>query len=641
MPDRIIDKITEADDYQAAREDWTWIVTPLANVVTLSVEANPQKLYINAVQNDNYYLSRFEKSLSTSKKTRIETYDIFLNNHYSLCVFLGDIGVGKTSWIYRFIHYLNSKKTIYTYYYDHHKNTGRGDNSNLPEARRLINHLYTFLLLKLKEKALELDCKNLQIFKYDIDGFASSETGVPISAQLALKEASSFLFEKHGLTLYYIIDNLDEYSSEIQEKASEFATHICDYSGIKVALALRPETYHNTKLRLIQVLKCNVLPVSIAKLLRSRINYLLDERTDKLLMEIAAYLDEKKAEFNLKWSSDLDDSLKLKKIYFRIIDEICSHKTLINLLTLLHNYNTREILEIISQLLKSKFFSEKIIASLSDDSRDTPSFSKSKEAMITGYLRGPYKRHRGFTADYRVRSVNIFSISNVSRENMLIAIRVLQQVDKSKDSGATVEALYEVLTRYGYPELSVKYGIECLAKNLFIRDVYRQKLWPSDSGVRLQKDDRFILHPAGVYLINELMTKYAFRYCEAISDTMSHSRNDGLSWNGDKYFSALIENAYGALELIISQAIFEYDRVLALHNKTQDIQESFIYDFYNNTVLGYDFAKQMAQDCKSQANRLIKFYQEKGQDFSSMARRYEEKFNELYKRTISLLPSSP
>jgi hypothetical protein len=305
----------------------------------------------------------------------------------------------------------------------------------------------------------------------------------------------------------------------------------------------------------------------------------------------------------------------LKNLHKKIIDVLSANSYLDDILQKLHNYNMREIIDVISRLIVSGFFSKKMIEDLRPDSNSTRFFKDDRQAIITTYLRGPFCRYRGPSDDYPVKMINIFDVPSIlNSSDMLITVRAMQMLRRIDDMGSQAQRICDQLDEIGYKPGDTKIAIGFLARYGFILDVGKQKAWGKDASVCLEGDDRFSLAPAGQYLLEDMFNKFAFRYCEAIAYTMSCPRNDSKPWLKETHIVAQVENVIGILKLLVAAAKEEQRRIKSSH-KIED-SENFRHKFLSGAK-GSNFLINMTIGClervrfyKSDAYRSLANFQE-------------------------------
>lgn len=625
MSNRVIDFITEQEDKQPVRNEWHWLVGPLANVTKLAVDQDPENLYYDQTETMKDYIPFLDtyyplEVLANDWESRFET---ITERKLVPFVLLGDIGVGKTSWIHRFICYLKNREDITFVYYDHHKETGRPDGKHLKEAIRLHCLLNALLLKAIQEVCKKRALLGSDVLKIKPDAIAMDPKNITMSVTDAMKEACNRMFLDQKYRLVFIIDNLDEYPKDLQETAVDFCDHVATWSGLSMVISLRPETYRYTKKRLGHHRPTTVYPASLDGVLRRRLRYLWKGEGRESVDNVINTFQKNNLSLTVLWSKDTIDHNPetLRSLHIKIVDVLTDNRILNEALQMLHNFNMREMLEIVGCLLTSGFFSEEIISRMTDRS---PHFVGTKrEAIITTYLRGPYLRYRGPTFDYPVKMLNVLDVPNVRTEHALISIRVMQLLGKSGTgpSGDSVQSLVSILGKYAYPSVAVQNSIILLSQNGFIRDVKEQKPWQTQLDVQLSETDKFMLTPAGRYLLTRLFNEFAFRYCEAVADTMRKSRNDGGSWNRERGYDALVYNAIGVLRLLLSAAESEILRICRLGGESQRDRTAAILrfrkEFNTSDVLGGNFLLTLTEGCKTMSRYFVEHAFEKAANYQA------------------------
>lgn len=613
MPNRIIDLVGIQEDTQPVRNEWDWLVEPLASCIKLPVQNAPGDLYIDIAKTSDLYLD-----YSKSGRDFLEFPNDWQSRYQLMCedsilplILIADIGVGKTSWIERFKYFLDGLDgVIYYYYYNHHTEKGGPVGSHLPQEVRLNCFLYAELLKLIKKACSENNQHHLSVLKYDVNIAAGDPKYIDYNMTVALKEACSHLKKSFDVKIFFIIDNLDEYSKDIQVKAVDIADHISTWDNVFPLIALRPETYHRTQTHLKHPRQFAINPVSLNSILNKRFEYLWDNGGRQSVKSVVKNFKDNNISLSLLWNEQQIDENpnSLKRLHKKIIDVLTENRILEEALQKLHNYNMREILSIISKLLLSGFFSEEIIQDLKNESNNQGKLLKNdREAVITTYLRGPFYRYRGPSNDYPVKMLNVFDLPGIANHDLLIAVRVMQIFGKANSSGITVKKVVEDLIELKYKKSDINIGVEYLAKNGFIIDIKEQKPWGRVDGVDLSEDDFFILAPAGNYLVTKLFDEFAFRYCEAMADIMYRSRNDSVPWAIGKDRASHVENVIGVVKLIVSASESELKRIIGSENTLEDKSlklDLFKKNFLSQDTIGSDFLIKITGGCKSMIKYL-------------------------------------
>jgi hypothetical protein len=610
MSNRIIDTIGIQEDTQPVRNEWEWLVEPLASSIKLPVRNMPNELYIDSIKSSDFFL---DHSISTDNinclpNDWLNRYELMVEDSILPLILIADIGVGKTSWLERFKYFLDETKNVVYYYYNHHTEKGRPDGSHLEPQVKLHCLLYAELLNLIQDTCRKNNVNGLNIFKYDVNQAADDPKYINHAMTTALKEACTYLKKHCDVKIFFIIDNLDEYSKDIQVKAVDIADHISTWDNIYPLVALRPETYLRTQTHLKHPRQFAITPVSLNSMLNKRFEYLWKNGGRESIKNIINKFKMNNISLSILWSEETidKDPNSLKRLHKKIIDVLTENKILEEALQKLHNYNMREILAVVSKLLMSGFFSEEIIQDLKNDTNNKGKLLKNdREAVITTYLRGPFFRYRGPSNDYPVKMLNVFDVPGISNHDMLITVRIMQILGKAHSVGFTVKKIVADLTEIEYKESDIYDAIGFLAKFGFVLDIKEQKPWGKTEDVELEDNDMFILAPAGNYLITKLFDEFAFRYCEAMADIMYRSRNDSIPWSKDRDYASLVENVIGIVKLIVSASEYELKRILEIEQTVEKRRlkfEQFKKNFLSQEIVGYDFLLTITKGCKIMAN---------------------------------------
>ena len=261
----------------------------------------------------------------------------------------------------------------------------------------------------------------------------------------------------------------------------------------------------------------------------------------------------------------------------------------------------REILAVIRRMVDSYYFSTEILSG-----NRVPT----AEDMITAYMRGPYKHHRGRTDTYTMRDLNIWDIAGSTEGTILIGVRVLQWLSKWPDAsgGQSVASIAQSLTRFCYDDGLAREAVRHLAHRGFLLDAFRLKNWLDDSQTKLTDDDRFVISPAGKLLLSKCLGKYAFRYLEAVTDVLRRPRLDKGSWHSGKTFDDMIWNVLGMVDLILYGAECELRRMYLSTSgddaATRALLGEYKATFRASDVIGSGFLWDLTTECCNRAEML-------------------------------------
>jgi|GEM_PF-5879413 len=609
MAERVIDLVPEEQDVESVREDWHWLVGPLAECIKLPVEKSPSELYINTTKklhaNQPEY-NQYGNGIIYFPDEWENRYTLMISETLLPKILIERIGVGKTAWLERFMHYLKEQEKVFYYYYNHNKEHGGPVGGQFKDpSDKLHCFLYANFLMILKKACQENGLSSLEIMDYNEDEAAENLGYITFSRARALTEACNHL-NKKDVKIFFIIDNLDEYSRDVQKKALGIADHIAKFVCIYPIIALRPETYHGTQAYLNNPRHHAITSVSLNQILRKRYEYLWNMGGRKSLQDVLDKLD--RISLSLSYTDKIIDYNfeSLKRLHEKIINVLSESKILEEALNALHNYNMREILAVVSRLLMSGFFSDGIIYDLKNDAkRGRKIFGNDREAIITTYLRGPFKRYRKSDdkeneGDYPVKILNVFEVGGISNDDLLITVRVMQIAGYANHTGISVEKIIEDLIEIEYKKTDISVAIQFLAKHGFIDDVKEQKAWGKEDDIELSDTDMFKLSPAGNYLITKLFDEFAFRYCEAIANTMYRSRTDSVPWSQETDMVSLVENAIGVLKLIISASESEWKRIRTDKTKLEKFKKTFL----SPDVVGSNFLLKITEGCDKMAKHI-------------------------------------
>lgn len=624
MPISIIQQIPDAQDRESVRNEWEWLVEPLASTISLPVNRDPTHLYVDP----DDFAEAYRFAVPTREKVEQlggdwdDRFRVLVQHSDLPHVLLGSVGVGKTSWINRFLAYLKARPDVSVVHYDHHVRRASLEGQHLTEVTRMRCLLHSELLREIQD-ACRARLSTHDVFKYDPNAVADDPAAMKAEMVGSMRDACKKIQKHHGHWLFFIVDNLDEYSRDLQYEGVSLANHLASWDGITCIVSLRPETLHSTRAQLFNARTILVPPASLEIILRQRLAYLWSEPVKPDIKNILSKFKKHNLGLTLLWAPEqIDQNPKtLKDLHRTVVQVITENKILEEALKQLHNHNMRQILEVVSCLLLSGFFSERLIETMKQKVAGEGLKGLGQQYIITTYLRGPYKRYRGRTEHYRVRQLNIIDVPGVPTEHMLVGIRILQLLTK-QNGGIRVETISERLSRFLYPESEIRLAIIFLAKTEFIRDVGRQKLWASSAESQIVPDDEFIIAPAGQYLLSRLLNEFAFRYCEAMADVTSRPRQDGRPWATGRRYVDLVFNACGMLELFVFAGEHELRSVLnsggtSRASRTAALKR-FQAEFGTPEVLGRDFLVTMGENCHKMARFFSKDAHEYSKDFEAM-----------------------
>ena len=166
---------------------------------------------------------------------------------------------------------LNELNDVVYYYYNHHIEKGGPVGSHLDQETRLHCFLYAELLKLIQQTCIKNNQNGLSVLKYDVNIAAGDPQYIDYNMTVALKQACTVLKNNCNVKMFFIIDNLDEYSKNIQVKAVDIADHISTWDNIFPLITLRPETYHRTQTHLKHPRQFAINPVSLNNILYKRL----------------------------------------------------------------------------------------------------------------------------------------------------------------------------------------------------------------------------------------------------------------------------------------------------------------------------------------------------------------------------------
>lgn len=613
---KIIDLISEAEDREDVNNDWSLLVTPLAEAVKIDVEENPARLYILPESEGEYIITKEgdTKEVSYIPSDIYET-KLQLGVHRNKPILLvGEAGVGKTSWIYFFMKKVITDRKLGKFHYnqksDYHLPISLGSN----EIENFERIFWYTLLLKVKKWLFTHQLTGNRLYNIECEDIVEYGKKDFVRLFNVFRESMSELYDKKSLLLFIFIDNIDQYPKSLQMKAFDTAVWLAATRGIVSFVTLRPDTLHHRMFdkKVHDPIIYSISPPSLRQYLSNRKRYLWECKSDIYLKDIRELLESKSTSFNLSYTGVIDYTEDgLKRLHTNIVRAVTQGKVLESAIYAFHNNNFRDIAKIVSSILKTAFFaSEFKVGSVSEP---IPRL-KRPEKIITAYLRGMFRHYRPGTAQYPVKNINIFDETQITNSELILSVRLLQYLFARKNTvkaGIKYVKLKNTFKKLGYADQTTSLALVYLNKKDFITETVSQK--DIEDPEEIKRADRFRLTELGNYVITRMMSEYAFRYCEAIADNMPRARTDGKMWQKDKSFLSLIENAFGVLELIIESAESEKARVLRLAKENEN-NKALITEYYNeyfdkNSPTG-SIIQNMSKECITRANFLSKYLTE-------------------------------
>jgi hypothetical protein len=600
---RVIDEVDEAIDREDPEEDWSLLATPFAEVLKVEATADLAALYIRQPARENYPVLSSKIDVERIRILPADVIDVRakLTSHRNKPVVLvGEAGVGKTSWFKYFYEVVLKDDRFIPFYYD----------------QKVDFHVPLGLKLKPKDKFEKIfwykmiDALKEELEKRSITGTWINQIeseyiidyGNPESLKLYKRFAIEIkrIYEEKGLLLFVLIDNLDQFDAELQKRAFELSVWLGALKGVVSFVTLRPDTMndHLFEENVHNPIIYQIPPPSLQQLIDSRLNYLWSNAGQSRLEDIRRILSNDRITLNLSYTGLIERSEQaLKAFHQNIRRALCDNSLLENALYSLHNYNIRTVSIILSSIVLTRYFSGEFKEGIADE--PIPHLRK-PEKLVTAYLRGIYGHYRGGTKAYPVANISLFADLYEGSDLVILGVRIMQIIMNRKSAnsyGVEYAEILSVLTTIGYEKYNINRCLCMMYKRGFIAETSRQaKILASKD---IENKDRFRLQPTGDFLLNNLLSLYAFRYCEAVADICPHSRPDGKGWATDKSFVSMVENAFGVLELFIASA--EKERDMAKQRdykcKSHDAEQRLEKEFYENVGDKDEILHTMISEC--------------------------------------------
>lgn len=604
MARRIIDKYTEDDDKEEPLYDWKIFATPFAEAIKIDAKEDLSTLYVRHsvdMASKNEVSTEKFRDIKTLPNDIIDVRSALTLHRSQPVVLVGEAGVGKTSWLKYFSEIVLIKERSISFHYD------QKVDFNIPiklEGTPEDNFLRLFWYLLIDKIKSELNKRGLtgtkisSIISENIVEYSKPEL---LTLYKIIESEIKILYEQSGITLFVLIDNIDQFDTSLQKEAFGLSVWLSSIKGIISFVALRPDTM-NDKLFSKSVhnpLIYYISPPKLEQLLESRLEYLWSADGANWLSEARSILEDESITINLSYTGMLNKNERnLKSFHTNIKRLLCSGRLLENTLYSLHNGNIREVSQILSSIILTKYFSKEFREGTLEE--PTPKL-KYKEQLITAYLRGIYTHYRGGTTEYPVANISLLADLPDDNTNAILGIRVLQILFIRKAGekfGVLYSDLFGILKSVAYTEKDIKKILVMLFRRNFITETVRQANIETVDDVK--KSDRFRLKPSGEFVLTTLLQKYAFRYCEAIADISPHPITTG-TWSPDKSYPhlSLVKNAFGILEFFIRSAEIEKEnlRKLSVERSDKLMMKHLKDEFYSDD----EILKIMFLECSGRA----------------------------------------
>lgn len=603
MATSVIDRIPPQDDIDSGGDDWLLVTAPLRSSLTHKVVVDPNKLYV-APRNslDRLSLSRSEKksleAIPTEKEKIISSP--LLSQIDTPIVLVGNAGVGKTSWIRFFLHLTDEDEHIKSIYYSQKGESGRPVFSGVSESEKFKRILFRNLVEQLQKICRSISKTGISIFSYTLKQIEAGNFESEMDFTNAVQEAISTAYG-HGFHLILIIDDVDHFDDSLQAEAFKIGNWLAGTEGINVVIPLRTFTYHVLKIdQKYRPRKYYVCAPNLKDYLLNRLEYEWQDSRSAALSHLRKIFSEEAISLDLVASGIIKENLDgLKAFHKEIIDVISENEHLQSALYALHNENIDEIGPIISEMICSRFFASTFRG---DKIKEIPTL-KSKEKIVTSYLRGRYGHYRGPTSEYPVANIGIVNPPSLPVSKVVLPIHLLNFFlnRNNENDGVDVDLAKSFFGSICYNDAEVHGALVHLWR---LRLIYSPSAHSSEEWDGL---GRATATQAGEYLAFNLLSDFAFRFCEATADVFQKSVNGNDELRRDKTLIGMATNAAAIYEVIARSWAAEAAFVLRLEESDIEIKRLYCSetDFGDNRI-GINWIKKMSKEVSGRVNSMAR-----------------------------------
>ena len=599
----VIDKIPQQDDMDSGGDDWLLVTAPLRSSLSHKVAVDPSRLYVPPRNSlDRLSLSASEKQSLEAIPTERDTIvsSPLLSPVDTPIVLIGNAGVGKTSWIRFFQHMTEGDEHLKVIYYSQKNESGRPVFSGVSETEKFKRILFRSLVDQLQQICRSISKTGISLFSYSLEQIESGDFESEMDFTAAVQRAIETTYES-GFRIILVIDDVDHFDDALQLEAFQIGSWLSVTEGLNVVIPLRTFTYH--VLRIDQKYRPRKYYVSAPNLkdyLLNRLRYEWSDIRSASLAHLRKIFSNDAASLNLVSSGIIKENLDgLKSFHEEVIDVISENEHLQTALYSLHNENIDEIGMIISEMICSRFFASTFRG---DKIKEIPTL-KSKEKIITSYLRGRFGHYRGPTSEYPVADIGVVNPPTLPVSKIILPIHILNFLlnrNNEKD-GVEVALASDFFQRLNYSESDVRGAVVYLWR---LRLIYSPSAHSSDSW---NGEGRATASHAGEYLSFNLLSDFAFRFCEATADVFQKSVAGSDELRRDKTLIGMATNATAIFEVIAQSWANEVSFVTSLSERDAETKSLYVSEVNpESNRIGVDWIKKMSKEVSGRVNSMAR-----------------------------------
>lgn len=545
------DTVTEEKDKSARiSNEWDLLMNPLIQVLGIkSLEPYARDLYV-ATPSKEYTLNYPRLRNAPMVDLRVALADSVVDPDFLAnlgehtgpdklpLVLIGEPGVGKSTWITRVSQNAVQSK-IHCIRYNHDEQIGSLISASSAEEKiQIIIRGQIIQILIECAAAHPVELPNFPAFSADEQKVWTENTATRVKQAIRLLRDAK-------IKIWLAIDNLDRFPLTQQNKALEIARYCSSVLGITTIVPIRPYTYRDGDWRE-NTIPIVITPPDIKNVISKRLSLLRQYHDDRFGMKtLLDFLHTNT--IHLSWmdrpigataTPSRPQTLKeILRLYTKITKVICLNQPLCRLIYSLRHYNIRKVVFDFGWLLKTSFVEQYVRDALLYENNLNSNRRKPGEyELITAYLRGPYRRHRGGrSGQHKINVPNVFQAPLPPHAAML-AVRILQVIKvKTSDANGLPEISYvelvKTMAELSYEEKLVSQAIFFLGKRRLIQETRHFYDLGTQNGfsVKPEGDDyHFVLSSSGKYYFESFFDREAFRYLDAMSD-VTHFPNEVFS----------------------------------------------------------------------------------------------------------------
>lgn len=434
-------------------------------------------------------------------------------------VLLGDVGVGKTSFVKNLIHngaYEEFKRAFYIYI-------------DLGSSGALTSNLKDFILEEIEKQLLEK--YNVDINDYSfIKGVYASEIsrfsrGVwgqkkdsdPTLYETKLLEMIADLCEKKDVHLKRAIntraksenrqiivclDNADQRDYEVQQDTFIISQELAKDWNTTVFVSVRPQTFFKSKrsgaLSAYPHKVFTISPPRIDLVIQKRLSFALEMAEGKIPLEVASYVQVN--------SKNLAVFLKV------LIDSLATNNELKEFLTNITGGNIRNAIELIVNFIGSPNVDAQKIIELAQQNSDNKKYVVPLHEFTKSALLGDYSH---YNADTSI-AMNLFDVSTSDTYEhfltpILLAFLCSNNSKQDRDSFYSLNVLQEELQNNGFTINQIHYAIRRCTNRKLIETSQRITFDEDDKGLLIgDMPDNFRITTIGAYHLKKWVGSFTY-----------------------------------------------------------------------------------------------------------------------------------